>query len=100
MSYEDIKKKYSKTASEHSGKVKLARMKVERMEAAYEDAESEWREAANEANRHICKETAEAKIEAANRMRQAKQCLEDARRELNKVEVSDEQLANIMGRIC
>ena len=63
-------------------------------------AESEWREAVSEANRHICKETAEAKIEAANRMRQAEQRLEDAKRELNKVEVSDEQLANIMGRIC
>ena len=100
MSYEDIKKKYSKTASEHSGKVKLARMKVERMEAAYEDAESEWREAYNEHHTHICVETAEAVREAANKKRQAKQRLEDAKRELNKVEVSDEQLANIMGRIC
>ena len=100
MSYEDIKKKYSKTASEHSGKVKLARMKVERMEAAYEDAESDWREAVNEANRHICKETAEAKIEAASRMRQAEQRLEEARRELSRVEVSDEQLASVMDKIC
>lgn len=100
MSYEDIKKKYSKTASEHSGKVKLARMKVERMEAAYEDAESDWREAVNEANKHICKETAEAKIEAASRMRQAEQRLEEARRELGRVEVSDEQLASVMDKIC
>jgi predicted GNAT family N-acyltransferase len=100
MSYEDIKKKYSKAASEQSGKVKLARMKVERMEAAYEDAESEWREAVNEANRHICKETAEAKIEAASRMRQAEQRLEEARRELGRVEVSDEQLASVMDKIC
>lgn len=100
MSYEDIKKKYGKTASEQSSKVKLARMKVERMEAAYDGAASEWREAVNEANRNICNESAEVMKEAASRMRQAKQRLDEAKQELCRVEVSDEQLASIVDKIC
>lgn len=100
MSYEDIKKKYGKTASEQSSKVKLARMKVERMEAAYNTAYEDWQEASRIANIHICKETAEDLREAAAAMRRSKERLDEAKRELCRVEVSDEQLASIVDKIC
>lgn len=98
MSYEDIKKKYSKTASERSGKVKLARMKVERMQAAYDAAYEDWQEASRIANTHICKETAEDLHNAAAAMRRSKERLNEAKHELDAVNAPE--TANIVERIC
>lgn len=98
MSYEDIKKKYSQTASERGGKVKLAQMKVERMQAAYDIAYEDWQEAYRIANTHICKETAEDLREAAAAMRRSKERLIEAKHELDAVNVPD--AANIVEHIC
>lgn len=98
MSYEDIKKKYSKTASEQRGKVKLAQMKVERMQAAYDTAYEDWQEASRKANTHICKETAEDLQEAAAAMRRSKERLIEAKHELDAVNVPE--TANIVESIC
>ena len=85
MSYQDIKKKYSKAASERSGKVKLAQMKVERMQAAYDIAYEDWQEANRIANTHICKETAEDLREAAAAMRRSKERLIKAKHEFDAI---------------
>lgn len=98
MSYEDIKKKYSQTASERSGKVKLAQMKVERMQAAYDTAYEDWQEARRIANTHICKETAEDLREAAAAMRRSKERLIEAKHELDAVNAPE--VANIVEHIC
>lgn len=98
MNYEDIKKKYSQTASERSGKIKLAQMKVERMQAAYDTAYEDWQEAGRIANTNICKETAEDLREAAAAMRRAEGRLKEARLELDAVNAPD--VANIVERIC
>lgn len=98
MSYEDIKKKYSQTASERSGKVKLAQMKVERMQAAYDIAYEDWQEASRIANTNICKETAEDLREAAAAMRRSKERLKEAKHELDAVNAPE--VANIVEHIC
>lgn len=98
MSYQDIKKKYGKTASERSSKIKLAKMKVERMQALYDAAYEDWREAANIANKNICEETSKALHQAAGTMRRRKERLEEAKREYDTINVSSEQLENIVSR--
>lgn len=100
MNYEDIKKKYSKTASERSGKIRLAQMKVERMQAAYEEAENERWEAVEKSNKHICKETADELREATARANACKERLTEAKRQLEQAEISDEDLNDIVDGIC
>lgn len=85
MSYEEIKKKYSQAASKQSDKVKLAQIKVERMQAAYDIAYEDWQEASRIANTHICKETAEDLREAAAAMRRSKERLIKAKHEFDTI---------------